>query len=131
MSKAALIPLYRDPPVFREHRVTTEVRWVRLALIGVALAFLALFLVIPLVSVFYEALRKGLGTYVAAIADSDTRSAIRLTLLIAAIAVPLNLVFGVIAAAMSSAVYRHPFSNASSTKEMSQPIARGVSMFVA
>ncbi|MDQ0474434.1 sulfate ABC transporter permease subunit CysW [Labrys wisconsinensis] len=97
MSELA-IPLYREPPVTREHRVTTETRWVRLALIGVAVAFLGLFLVLPLVSVFYEALRRGFGPYAAAVADADTLSAIRLTLLIAAIAVPLNLVFGVVAA---------------------------------
>ena len=70
-------------------------RWL---LIGVALAFLALFLFVPLAFVFVEALRKGFGVYVAAIAEPDALAAIRLTLLAAAIAVPLNLVFGVAAA---------------------------------
>ena len=70
-------------------------RWL---LIGVALAFLALFLFVPLAAVFVEALAKGLGVYLAAITDPDALSAIELTLLAAAIAVPLNLVFGVAAA---------------------------------
>ena len=67
-------------------------------LIGVALAFLLLFLVLPLAAVFAEALRKGFDAYLAALAEPDAWSAIRLTLLTAAIAVPLNLVFGVAAA---------------------------------
>jgi sulfate transport system permease protein len=71
------------------------VRWL---LISVALAFLTLFLFVPLGFVFYEALKKGIGVYLAAITDPDAVDAIRLTLLVAAIAVPLNLVFGVAAA---------------------------------
>ena len=63
-----------------------------------ALAVLALMLVFPLGMVFGEALQNGLGPYFKALADTDTLAAIRLTLLIAAIAVPLNLVFGVVAA---------------------------------
>ena len=77
---------------------TTESPWVRRLLIAVALAFLALFLFVPLAAVFYEALRKGWEVYVAALLDEDAVSAIRLTLLVAAISVPLNLVFGVAAA---------------------------------
>ncbi|QDZ28506.1 sulfate ABC transporter permease subunit CysW [Noviherbaspirillum sp. UKPF54] len=77
---------------------TVEPFWVRVLLTGVALAFLTLFLFVPLAAVFAEALKKGLGTYLAAIGDPDAVSAIRLTLLTAAIAVPLNLVFGVAAA---------------------------------
>lgn len=76
----------------------TEPWWVRALLIGIALAFLTLFLFVPLVAVFYEALRKGWDVYVASITESDAWSAIKLTLLAAAIAVPLNLVFGVAAA---------------------------------
>jgi sulfate transport system permease protein len=72
--------------------------WVRWTLIGVALAFLTLFLFIPLVSVFYEALKKGIDVYIAAITDPDALSAIRLTVTAAAIAVPLNLIFGIAAA---------------------------------
>ncbi|MDS4071420.1 MAG: sulfate ABC transporter permease subunit CysW [Candidatus Competibacter sp.] len=79
-------------------RATTEPATVRRLLIGMALVFLTLFLFVPLAAVFYEALRKGLGVYLAAIVDPYALSAIRLTLLCAAIAVPLNLVFGVTAA---------------------------------
>ena len=75
-----------------------RIAWVPLALTAVALAWLALFLFVPLFAVFFEALRKGWGTYVAAIAEPDAWAAIRLTLLAAAIAVPLNLVFGIAAA---------------------------------
>jgi sulfate transport system permease protein len=67
-------------------------------LVTVALSFLTLFLFVPLAAVFYEALRKGIGVYLAAIADPYALAAIRLTLLSVAIAVPLNLVFGIAAA---------------------------------
>lgn len=76
---------------------TLEPVWVRTVLIIVALAFLTLFLFVPLASVFAEALKKGWDAYIAAILDEDAVSAIKLTLLTAAIAVPLNLVFGVAA----------------------------------
>ena len=71
------------------------VRWL---LIAVAVIFLALFLLVPLAAVFTEALRKGASAYVTALREPDTLAAIRLTVLTAAIAVPLNLVFGVMAA---------------------------------
>jgi sulfate/thiosulfate transport system permease protein len=77
---------------------TLEPAWVRWALILVALAFLTLFLFVPLVAVFTEALRKGWDTYREAVLDPDALSAIRLTFIAAGIAVPLNLVFGVAAA---------------------------------
>lgn len=77
---------------------TIEPFWLRALLILTALSFLALFLFLPLVSVFTEALRKGLEAYLAAFDDPDAWSAIRLTLLAAVISVPLNLVFGVSAA---------------------------------
>ncbi|KDB94353.1 hypothetical protein AZ18_3659 [Bordetella bronchiseptica D993] len=76
----------------------TEPRWVRALLLGAALAFLTLFLLVPLAAVFTEALRKGWQLYLAAIVEPDAWSAIRLTLLVAAIALPVNLVFGVAAA---------------------------------
>jgi len=76
----------------------TEAPVVRWTLIGIALLFLGAFLVVPLVAVFYEGLRQGLQVYWAAITDPDAQSAIRLTLLVVAIAVPLNLVFGLAAA---------------------------------
>ena len=78
--------------------VTTEPAWLRRLLIAVALAFLTLFLFVPLVAVFVEALKKGIDVYLAAIVEPDALAAIRLTLLAAAISVPLNLAFGVAAA---------------------------------
>ena len=77
---------------------TTESPWVRYTLITIALLFVLLFLVLPLAAVFTEALRKGFGAYLAALKEPDAWSAIELTLIAAAIAVPLNLVFGVSAA---------------------------------
>ena len=77
---------------------TLEPFWVRALLITTALAFAALFLLVPLLAVFAEAFRKGWQAYFAAIIEPDALSAIRLTLMTAAIAVPLNLVFGVAAA---------------------------------
>lgn len=77
---------------------TTEPTWVKWTLIGVALAFLTLFLFIPLAIVFAEAFKKGVDVYLAAITEADALSAIKLTLIAAAIAVPMNLVFGVAAA---------------------------------
>lgn len=78
--------------------VTTEAPWVRFLLITVALIFVFLFLILPLAAVFTEAFRKGFGAYLAALQEPDAWSAIQLTLIAAAIAVPLNLVFGVAAA---------------------------------
>lgn len=77
---------------------TTEPRAVRWILTGLALAFIGLFLVLPLAAVFTEALRKGWDAYVAGLQEPDAWSAIRLTVITALIAVPLNLVFGVAAA---------------------------------
>ena len=76
---------------------TLEPFWVRALLIGIALAFLTLFLFVPLLSVFAEAFKKGWQAYLAAITEPDAVSAIKLTLLTAVIAVPLNLVFGIAA----------------------------------
>jgi sulfate transport system permease protein len=87
-------------------RPTSEPRAVRLFLIAVALAFLALFLVAPLVVVFQQALEKGLSAYLAAIREKDALAALRLTLLTAAIAVPANLLFGL---AASWAIARFDF----------------------
>nr|WP_284694363.1 sulfate ABC transporter permease subunit CysW [Rhodoplanes serenus] len=70
----------------------------RALLIATAIGFLGLFVVLPLVAVFVEALRRGIGHYLETFADPDTQAAIRLTLTVAAIAVPLNLVFGLSAA---------------------------------
>lgn len=77
---------------------TAEAPWVRVLLIAVALTWLALFLVLPLASVFAEAFRKGWLMYLAAFEDANVWAAIQLTVLAAVISVPLNLVFGVSAA---------------------------------
>jgi sulfate transport system permease protein len=76
----------------------TDPVWVRVLVIAVAVGFLGLFIVLPLVCVFAQALSKGVPAYVAALRDPDTLSAIRLTLVIAAISVLANIVFGVIGA---------------------------------
>lgn len=83
---------------FESSTATRETRWIKWVLTGTALSFFALFLLMPLVAVFVEALRKGWGTYATALTDPDALSAIRLTLIAALIAVPLNLCFGVAAA---------------------------------
>jgi sulfate transport system permease protein len=75
-----------------------ESTWVRIGLITVAGLFLGIFVLVPLCAVFAEALKKGLGVYLASFNDSAAIAAIQLTLLVAAIAVPANLVFGVAAA---------------------------------
>jgi sulfate/thiosulfate transport system permease protein len=84
--------------VHRKRAATDEPVWVRWTLIGLAFTFLTLFLFIPLISVFYEALKKGVDVYLAAITEPDAVDAIKLTLTAAAIAVPLNLIFGLAAA---------------------------------
>lgn len=77
---------------------TTESAWVRYLLTGLALLFMALFLALPLAAVFTEALRSGLDAYWEALQDPDAWAAIRLTLITALVAVPLNLAFGIAAA---------------------------------
>jgi sulfate/thiosulfate transport system permease protein len=72
--------------------------WVRLIVIAIAVAFMSLFIVLPLACVMTEALAKGVAAYFAALTDPDTLAAIRLTLLAAAISVIANMIFGVIAA---------------------------------
>jgi len=67
-------------------------------LIAIALAFLGVFVVVPLAAVIYAAFGKGIGKYIAALADAETRSALKLTLVAAGIAVPLNVIFGIAAA---------------------------------
>lgn len=81
-----------------EAHKTREPRWVRLSLIGLALAFIAVVLILPIASVFYMAFRKGIDAYVHAITEPNTVAAIQLTLTAIAWAVPVNLVFGVAAA---------------------------------
>jgi sulfate transport system permease protein len=88
-------------------RALTEPPLVRGALLAVAVVFLAIFLVMPLVAVFAQALEKGLGAYLTALREPDAWAAIRLTLLTAAIAVPLNLAFG-LAASWAIAKFEFP-----------------------
>ena len=91
-------------------RPTGEPVWVRWILIAVALAFLALFLVVPLVAVFVEAFSKGVGLYFHTLADPFTLSAIKLTFIAAGISVPMNCLFGV-AAAWAIAKFDFPGKN--------------------
>jgi sulfate/thiosulfate transport system permease protein len=77
--------------------LTSEPAWVRRTLLAIGLGFLLFFLLIPLFAVFTEALRKGLGAYLASFGDPAALAAIRLTLFAAAVAVPANLVFGLAA----------------------------------
>lgn len=77
---------------------TTEHGLVRVLFIGIALLFLSLFLFVPLLTVFGKALEQGWGVYRAAILEPETLAAVRLTLLAAAISVPLNMIFGIAAA---------------------------------
>jgi len=72
--------------------------WLRFALLAIALAFVAVFLVLPLVAVFAYAIEKGFVFFVNSLTDADARAAIRLTLIVAAISVPANTIFGVAAA---------------------------------
>jgi len=77
---------------------TAEPRWVRFALMGTALGFLFLFLALPLAAVFAEAFARGLPAYWAALAEPETRTAVWLTILIAVVVLPFNVLFGVTAA---------------------------------
>jgi sulfate transport system permease protein len=81
----------------KRREITTEAPAIRGVLIAVAVVFLGFFLLLPLLTVFVEALRGGLGSYLSALADPDSQAAIRLTLMVAAIAVPANLIFGIAA----------------------------------
>jgi len=93
MTEAAIAPV---API-EGPRITTERPLVQVTLIGVAVIFLVLFLLLPLAAVFVEALRAGLNTYFATITEPDAVAAIKLTVLVAAIAVPANVVFGLAA----------------------------------
>jgi sulfate transport system permease protein len=95
-------------PPARPH--LTEPAGVRWTLVFLALAFLAIFLAVPLAMVFSEAFASGIDAYRAAIADPDARSAIRLTLVVTALAVPSNLAFG-LSAAWAIAKFRFPGRN--------------------
>jgi sulfate/thiosulfate transport system permease protein len=94
MSDAAIMPA---EPVTRHAPVVTETALARRIAIAVAVLFLLLFLVLPLLVVFVEAFRRGWAGYLSAVQEPDAQAAIRLTLTVATIAVPLNLVFGLAA----------------------------------
>ncbi len=95
---AGHVAIRYDSGQARRLSATSESAWIRGLLIGVALSFLALFLLLPLVLVFVIALREGMRAYVAALLTADARSAIWLTFLTAAVSVPVNTAFGVMAA---------------------------------
>jgi sulfate/thiosulfate transport system permease protein len=92
------IPTIAPRPPMRRPPLRTEPAFVRWLVIGVATVFLTIFLVLPLVTVFAQAFSRGAMPYLAALADPDAVAAIRLTLLVAAISVGANMVFGVVAA---------------------------------
>jgi sulfate/thiosulfate transport system permease protein len=94
MNRAATKSLARQ----RSQRGTEEPALAKWTLIGIALAFCAVFLVLPLINVFAQALAKGWSYYWQSLVDPDSQAAIRLTLLVAAISVPLNTLFGLAAA---------------------------------
>jgi sulfate transport system permease protein len=96
----------RDPAP-QAASATTEPLATRIVLTGIALAFLALFLILPVIVVFAEAFTKGFSVYLATFSDHDAQAAIWLTLVVAAIAVPLNMIFGV-AASWSIAKFDFP-----------------------
>jgi sulfate transport system permease protein len=97
----------RPDPRLRRPRLTDDPPAVRWALAAAGLVFLALFLLVPVVAVFHEALKKGWEVYWAALRDPEALAAIRLTLLAAGIAVPLNTLFGLAAAwSISRFAYR-------------------------
>jgi sulfate/thiosulfate transport system permease protein len=104
--ESGLVAAAPDDALLRMRRATSDPPWARILIIGVAMVFLGVFLILPLITVFAEALRQGVRVYLAAVTNSEARSAIRLTLLTAAIAVPLNLVFGL---AASWAITRFEF----------------------
>ncbi|RAI43409.1 sulfate ABC transporter permease subunit CysW [Rhodoplanes roseus] len=94
---ASGVPSHGGRPVWPRPTID-EAPLTKAILVVLAVGFLALFIVLPLIAVFAEAFRRGLDHYLESFADPDTQAAIRLTLMVAAIAVPLNLVFGICAA---------------------------------
>lgn len=91
---ASIVSRIRHTPLPKSRSAITESRWVRWLLISIALAFLVLFLFMPLLAVFFEAFKQGVSLYLATFTDPDAIAAIKLTLLVAAIVVPLNTGFG-------------------------------------
>jgi sulfate/thiosulfate transport system permease protein len=96
-----------NAPAARRSPALSEAGWVKWLLIACAVGFLSLFVAVPLVTVFGQALHRGVGAYLEAITAPDAVAAIKLTLLVAAIAVPVNTVFG-LAASWLIARFRFP-----------------------
>jgi len=89
-------PMERQP--VRKRKSSKESKGVKIALISIAILYLSLLLFVPLIAIFIKAFEKGVDVYLAAITESDALSAIKLTLLVAVIVVPLNTIFGIAAA---------------------------------
>jgi sulfate transport system permease protein len=107
MAAASVSHLQRHRAPAAPAKVTQDPFWVRVTLTVVALLFLGFFLVLPLAAVFAEAFRRGIGAYFESFANADAWSAIKLTFIASAVAVPANLVFGV-AAAWAIAKFEFP-----------------------
>lgn len=103
---ASIVSRIRHEPLPQSKSAITEPRWVRRSLIGVAVGFLALFLFMPLAAIFVEAFKQGYSLYLVAFEDPDALAAIKLTLIVAAIVVPVNTVFGLLVA---WAITKHDF----------------------
>ncbi len=110
MLKAHSLPIAPNKAGVSERHGTQDPVWVRVVLTFIGLAFVALFLLVPVMVVFSYAFSKGVAFYFQSIATPDTLSAIKLTLIAAAIAVPLNLVFG-IAASWAITKFEFPGKN--------------------
>lgn len=95
---AGNVPLQHVATPIKPNSSTSEPKWLRVVLISIALLFLGLFLVLPLITIFLQAFDQGVKVYLAAISEPDALAAIKLTLLVALIAVPVNAIFGVAAA---------------------------------
>ena len=89
-------PIERQP--VRKRKGSKESKGVKIVLISIAILYLSLLLFVPLIAIFIKAFEKGVDVYLAAITESDALSAIKLTLLVAVIVVPLNTIFGIAAA---------------------------------
>lgn len=91
---------------YQSHPATSDATWLKWLLIVVAIGFMAIMLVTPLMVVFYEALKEGMGVYWSSLSDPDAQHAIKLTLITAAIVLPINTLIGV---ALSYLITRHHF----------------------
>ncbi|MEC5397091.1 sulfate ABC transporter permease subunit CysW [Uliginosibacterium sp. H1] len=98
MAGSTTMQVHRQAAHYEGNPATSEAAWIKWSIVGVSLAFFALFLLVPLAAVFAEALKKGWVVYFESLVDPDALAAVKLTLIAALIAVPLNLVFGVSAA---------------------------------